>query len=440
MELLPSWDGLFCALDELNLEQGTQKQQGLNDFTLLGSVLSVNDEVRLHTRFIYALLNPSGKHYQGTLFLELFLNSIGRQGWLDLSSVSIRKEYVPNGEVDQIDLYITDGSRQLVIENKLNAQDQKRQVARYLRAVGATDPEQANETLFIYLTKGRTKPSRHGLGELNLCEQATYLVNAQGQPLALYQNLSYRRNDKDTIHAWIEACAKVVEINSNVAWALADYQAIVERATSEYVSKVKTLKEFLDEGINQGKQYHEQAMRLTKELPKIHASWLDNVMTAQLDELFEESINSGLFTKISKENHVFLKPFVHNQHLNNTEKFLYEPKFNFFNTNNGTKNRGAFYLLESGVLAKNVIVFLLYGSKMLHVGCLLTEYAASSPLKELEGLKLSELSGLKKGVFPNLKTYAEPLNGQGIIHLASFASSPQKVILEKLITTFSKGI
>ena len=91
---MESWEEFFAALEAFEKEQAEQKRKGSNDFNLLSSVLSVNDEVRLHTRFIYALLNPKGKHYQETRFLELFLETIGRQDWLDLTSVTVLKEYL----------------------------------------------------------------------------------------------------------------------------------------------------------------------------------------------------------------------------------------------------------------------------------------------------------------------------------------------------------
>lgn len=185
-----AWEELFAALDAFEDEQVQQKQRGLNDFNLLSSVLAVNDEVRLHTRFIYSLLNPKGKHYQGSRFLKLFLEVVGRQDWLDLTSVTVLKEHCPDGQEDQIDLWITDGKRQIVIENKLNAQDQRRQVARYLEAVGATDSAQADDTLFIYLTKNRQAPSAFGLGGLTVCHRTSHLLNTNGLPVARYQNLT----------------------------------------------------------------------------------------------------------------------------------------------------------------------------------------------------------------------------------------------------------
>ncbi|ERS84092.1 hypothetical protein Q672_19485 [Marinobacter sp. EVN1] len=431
-----TWEELFAALDALEDEQAQQKQRGLNDFNLLSSVLSVNDEVRLHTRFIYSLLNPKGKHYQGTRFLKLFLEVVGRQDWLDLTSVTVLKEHCPDGQEDQIDLWITDGKRQIVIENKLNAQDQYRQVARYLEAVGATDSAQADDTLFIYLTKNRQAPSAFGLGGLTVCHRTSRLLNTSGLPIAHYQNLSYRKNiGQDSIHTWLESCANEVDRQSHIAWALRDYQAVVERATKEYVSKVKTLKDVLEAGIADGKRHHEQAIQLASELPAIHASWLEQAMTTNLEELFAPFVSNGDMTRIGVENAELLNPFVHNTFKDDACSLLYARRFNFFRPGNGTRNRGAFYRLETGTWAKKVVLMLFYGSKMLHAGCLLTEQAERSLEDLLRPLKLSEPAALASKVFPRVMTYAEALEYQGIIHLADFSNSPQQRILGQLLTT-----
>lgn len=435
---MESWEELFAALEAFDEEQAEQKRKGLNDFNLLSSVLSVNDEVRLHTRFIYALLNPKGKHYQGTRFLELFLEVIGRQDWLDPTSVTVLKEHCPDGQGDQIDLWITDGKRQIVVENKLNAQDQPRQVARYLEVINATDPAQADETLFIYLTKNRQAPSAFGLGGLTVCHRTSRLLNTSSQPVAHYQNLSYRKNtQQDSIHTWLESCVNAVDRQSHIAWALRDYQAVVERATKEYVSKVKTLKDILEEGIAEGKRHHEQAIQLTRELPAIHASWLEQALTSNLEELFEPFASKGDMTRIGPENVELLSPFVHTAFQKDASGLLYSPRFNFFRPGNGTRNRGAFYRLETGPYAKQAVLMLFYGSKMLHVGCLLTEHADRSIEGLMPTLKLSEPAALKSKIFPRVMTYAEALEYQGIIHLADFSNSPQRGVLDKLLTSLS---
>ena len=50
-------------------------------------------------------------------------------------------------------------------------------------------------------------------------------------------------------------------------------------------------------------------------------------------------------------------------------------------------------------------------------------------------LELSEPAALASKIFPQVMTYAEALEYQGIIHLADFSNSPQRVILGQLLTT-----
>jgi hypothetical protein len=67
------WQHFFQEYQLFTKKRDAQKARGINDYSLLASVLDVNDEVRLHSRFLYSLLDPRGNHYQGGLFLELFL-------------------------------------------------------------------------------------------------------------------------------------------------------------------------------------------------------------------------------------------------------------------------------------------------------------------------------------------------------------------------------
>lgn len=52
-------------------------------------------------------------------------------------------------------------------------------------------------------------------------------------------------------------------------------------------------------------------------------------------------------------------------------------------------------------------------------------------------LKLSEPAALKSKIFPRVMTYAEALEYQGIIHLADFSNSPQRGVLDELLTGLS---
>jgi len=103
----------FINFKKFKEMQNKQKARGLNDFNLLTTVLKYDDEVRLHSRMIGNLINPHSKHYQGTLFLEKFLKVIGLENWgLNLNNIKIGIEY------HDIDLYITDGIKHIIIETK----------------------------------------------------------------------------------------------------------------------------------------------------------------------------------------------------------------------------------------------------------------------------------------------------------------------------------
>lgn len=134
-----NYDDFFSGLREFEKLQNKQKQRGLNNYNLLTAVLSPSDEVRMHSRMIYSLLNPSGEHFQGTLFLEKFLKVLKVEGFgvldLNLASCSVFKEY------ENIDLYITDGTKHIIIENKVHAGDQKNQIKRYLELIKKENEE-----------------------------------------------------------------------------------------------------------------------------------------------------------------------------------------------------------------------------------------------------------------------------------------------------------
>jgi hypothetical protein len=67
--------------------------------------------------------------------------------------VLVKKEYYPNGGKSKIDLYISDGSKQIVIENTLNASDQVRSVKRYIKAVDTKIKVNRENTIFLFITK-----------------------------------------------------------------------------------------------------------------------------------------------------------------------------------------------------------------------------------------------------------------------------------------------
>ena len=96
------------------------KRRGNNDFNPYLEMWSGSNEVKLHSALICGFLNPLGKHYQGDVFLETFLEleSVGLKEWFgDSSNARVYREY------ENIDIYITNNDKHIIIENKIWAGD-----------------------------------------------------------------------------------------------------------------------------------------------------------------------------------------------------------------------------------------------------------------------------------------------------------------------------
>ena len=138
--------------------------RGLNDFNLFTTLLKASNEVRLHSRFLSFLLNPNGEHCQGSLFLDLFLEKCGLAYFLDTSNTSVFAEH------KSIDLYLTDGNNHIIIENKIWAGDQQKQIKRYIETIKEEnkDINLTENLVVIYLSLDRKEPTDCSLGDFKV--------------------------------------------------------------------------------------------------------------------------------------------------------------------------------------------------------------------------------------------------------------------------------
>ncbi len=120
-------------------------------------------EAKVHTPFLGNLLRPWGSHHQGDLFLRAFFNKVAdRPGWLDgLTKLRIMEE---KGTGDGFaDIVIRgsnpDGEFGIVVENKIYAGDQKKQLERYQHYLSETLGLPEERCLLIYLAPRRKRPS-----------------------------------------------------------------------------------------------------------------------------------------------------------------------------------------------------------------------------------------------------------------------------------------
>jgi len=200
----------FDDIDRFFQLQGKQRQRGLNNYNLLTAVLQSSDEVRLHSRMLYSLLNPNGKHFQGSLFLILLLDTLALNEFgVNANDCVVRKEY------ENIDLYITDGSKHIIIENKIHPGDQKLQIKRYIDVIKQENSDVEPEDIaVVYLSLDRKVPSQYSLGALKI--KGKHIVDASGNEVSHFLSIHYKTEIMD----WLKQCRYEVQNITNLNHAI----------------------------------------------------------------------------------------------------------------------------------------------------------------------------------------------------------------------------
>ena len=188
-----------------------------------------------HSEVIATLLNPKGEHKHGDVFLKLFINEFLKDddgntivNCEDLSKVFVKTEYGAN-EQRRIDIFIKiDDKTCIIIENKIDAHDQKNQLHDYIMHVKKT----YTNIHTIYLTKYGVEASKESLGELDEEEREKIFCK------------SYRED----VSQWLHQCLKNIDKNNDkdnvelVKSALIQYRDTIMGITKtrEGVEKMKT--------------------------------------------------------------------------------------------------------------------------------------------------------------------------------------------------------
>jgi hypothetical protein len=185
--LLNQVNGLLKSYEKLARSTG----ENFNIFSVMGME---SNEVKTHSAIIGELLNPQGSHSQGSVFLKLFFAEIDELKSIenfDFDNAAVKveehigqinEEYTKGG---YIDIVIHDRHNVIVIENKIYAPDQQRQLLRYKNGY--------KDCKLIYLTLDGKKPPKESYYDLD--EQ----INIEDIILVCYKN---------KILSWVESCHK----------------------------------------------------------------------------------------------------------------------------------------------------------------------------------------------------------------------------------------
>lgn len=244
------------------------KKRGNNDYNPLKAVQSENDEVKMHSGFLVSLLDTRGEHYQDDLFLKLFLQTLGLENWFgETKNAQVFKEY------KNIDIYISNGEKHIIIENKIWSGDQDEQIARYIKEIhgNSSDDESVSyeNIAVVYLSPFGREPSPNSLclKNKNIKWQIKGDLLEFNENKVQYKQISYEKD----ILAWIEKCQKEVGNITSLNSALEFYKDIVEIITDKKESKMNIA------GFFKEQKDFEIAFEICKNEDEIMRAYLANI-------------------------------------------------------------------------------------------------------------------------------------------------------------------
>lgn len=221
-------------INDIKAQNEQKKIRGFNDYNIFSTLHKDSDEVNLHSRFIHSLLDSSGKHNQGTIFLDLFMRSCS----LDEFKIDINNAKVTR-EDHNIDILISDevNSKYIIIENKIYAEDQKEQIQNYIKHIYDELDEKA-DIYVLYLTLYGKKPSNASLGEFKL--DGNYLKNGKQQ--VKFKSISY----KNDILKWLNECRAEMQNLLKFDLIISQYIDVIKSLIGTYKNSISdSLTDFL---------------------------------------------------------------------------------------------------------------------------------------------------------------------------------------------------
>lgn len=205
-------DKLLTQVGEIHNQAEQDRRDSGDRFNVFSVLRKPHDEVGLHSSFLHFLLDPKGTHDQGPIFLQAFLNHAGLTLSGDLSKVRAYREK------DNIDILLRSRTEAIVIENKIYAVDQKRQLQRYRETLLGKGVDDSRITL-VYLTLDGNEPEDMSELDKNRVELIKY---------------------SDHILSWLDECIKLMALKPRIRESLNQYQDIVRRLTGLMGTKAET--------------------------------------------------------------------------------------------------------------------------------------------------------------------------------------------------------
>ena len=204
------WESVLKALKTISDKYDIIEKHTGRRFNVYSIAGMERDEVYTHSRMIAELLNPKGSHGQNGKYLKLYCDKFLENCFIeshDRAIVSVERTV----EEGRIDVYVELPELLLIIENKIDAPDQSRQLERYHSH--AKNKKTTHVT--FYLTLDGHKPSADSLGMIDEIGNEKIKI------------ISYA-ND---IFGWIEDCLILSLDLPNVYSGLRQYMNLIRKIT-----------------------------------------------------------------------------------------------------------------------------------------------------------------------------------------------------------------
>ncbi|UOQ76549.1 PD-(D/E)XK nuclease family protein [Hymenobacter sp. 5516J-16] len=208
---------LQALLSELQILFNKAKTVDETDvFNIFRLLRKESDEVNLHSRFLAELLDPHGTHGCGNTFLRLFLEQCGiKPTEFHIDTARMLRES------NRIDILLHTNQEAVIIENKIWAGDQDKQLERYADIISG----RRLRYRILYLTPHGHEPSQQSVGKL--ADRADFRE--------LITCISYA----DHIQPWIQACIKEAALHLPLRETLVQYISLIKSITGNTMSEAE---------------------------------------------------------------------------------------------------------------------------------------------------------------------------------------------------------
>ena len=269
IKLLESVDEIH---KEIKVSRNKRRESG-DMFNIFEILKAEHYEVSTHSAILAELLNPKGSHGCTDLFLKSFLEVLDQKEFFqNLCDVTIEVEN-SIGALDnnkeyggRIDLIIHEKlNSAIIIENKIYADDQDKQLYRYCRYAQST----YKKSIVLYLTlDGKTPSEKTTKGD-----DTKIKVNPQ--------SISYQYH----IKRWIENCIEKVYSKTNLQNSLKQYLQVINKLTNQDMNSIS--KEKLVELLSSPENMN-NALLIRDTIDDALDMFMRNVFVPQLEKISQE--------------------------------------------------------------------------------------------------------------------------------------------------------